>query len=84
VERARPATAADEGVLRVLTDTARAELVGQRGGALLAGSTTIEDLVAAAGRDPDRIVVVGTIDEAEVGFASAHCDRTRSQPSARP
>jgi GNAT superfamily N-acetyltransferase len=84
VEDARPATAADVAILEELSDQARAELAGQRGGALLAaspaGQPTIADLVARGRRDPDRIVVVGTTDGAEVGFAWAHCDRSRRQP----
>jgi GNAT superfamily N-acetyltransferase len=83
VEYARPATGADIPVLRAMRQGALSELAGQRGGALLAasiGSLPIEELVADAAGDPDRVVVVGTTDEAEVGFASARCDRRGPQP----
>jgi GNAT superfamily N-acetyltransferase len=84
VEYARPATAADLPILELLCEAARGELAGQRGGAVLAGSLaalgSIEELVAAAADDADRLVVVGTTDEVEVGFAWARCDRRGSQP----
>ena len=84
MESARPATRADIPVLRALGQMARAELAGQRGGALLAGSTagsaSIEELLESVSPDRDRIVVVGTTDEAEVGFASARCDRRGPEP----
>jgi GNAT superfamily N-acetyltransferase len=84
MEEARPATAADVPRLAALSEMARAEVAGQRGGALLlagmAGGPRVAELVAAAQRDPDRIAVVGTTYGAEVGFVSAHCDRTSSPP----
>ena len=51
-----------------------AELDGQRGGPLLAGSLVRPDLRAtleAALEDPDSLLVVGLIDDVPVGFASA-------------
>jgi GNAT superfamily N-acetyltransferase len=63
---------------------ARAELAGQRGGALLAGSMSgspsVEELLEEAPHDEDRIVVVGTTEEAAVGFTLVRCDRRRSEP----
>jgi GNAT superfamily N-acetyltransferase len=44
-----------------------------------AGAAALEDMVAATSGRQDRLVVVGTTDEAEVGFLSAHCERTRHQ-----
>ena len=84
MEEARPATAADVPRLTALGEMARAEVSGQRGGALLlagmAAGPGVADMVAAAERDPDRIVVMGTTYGAEVGFVAAHCDRTPSPP----
>ena len=84
MESARPATRADIPVLKALGQMARAELAGQRGGALLAGSMAgsppVEELLEDAWPDEDRILVVGTTDEAEVGFASARCDRHGPEP----
>jgi GNAT superfamily N-acetyltransferase len=84
VESARPATGADIPVLRALGQMARAELAGQRGGALLAGSLHgapgVDELLEGPSPDEDRIVVVGTTDEAEVGFALARCDRRGPEP----
>ena len=84
MEYARPATAVDIPVLKALCDTALGELAGQRGGAVLAGSLaglgSIEDVVAGAAHDADRVVVVGTTDEVTVGFASVHCDRRGREP----
>ena len=84
MEDARLATVADIPRLTALCEMARAEVAGQRGGAVLlasmADSPGVADLLAAVRSDPDRITVVGTTDGAEVGFASAHCDRTPSRP----
>jgi GNAT superfamily N-acetyltransferase len=67
-----------------LRDMALADLAGQRGGALLVGSMaaspSLEETLAGGSPDQDRVVVVGTTDEAEVGFASVRCDRTRRPP----
>jgi GNAT superfamily N-acetyltransferase len=61
-----------------------AELDGQRGGALLAGSLVtpgpLEDALQAVIADGDQLLVLGTTDDAEVGFAAAHCDRMRREP----
>jgi GNAT superfamily N-acetyltransferase len=79
VERARVATAADIPTLKALWEMALAELAGQRGGALLAGSLLgdipLEERLASAVVDPNRVLVVGTTDDVEVGFALARCDR---------
>ena len=84
MEEARPATAADVPRLTALGEMARAEVSGQRGGALLlagmAAGPGVAEMVAAAERDPDRLVVMGTTYGAEVGFVAAHCDRTPSPP----
>jgi GNAT superfamily N-acetyltransferase len=84
VEEARAATAADIPALAILWEMAIAELDGQRGGALLAGSIVspapVEDTLVAALGDPDRLVVVGTTEGVEVGFATARCDRMRREP----
>lgn len=83
MESARVATAADLGFLAELWERAVAELDGQRGGALLAGSLYRSDPRAAlksAFDDPDRVLVIGNIEGVAVGFASALCDRQRREP----
>jgi GNAT superfamily N-acetyltransferase len=82
VERARPATAADLDTLASLWDLAVRELEGARGGLLLAGSLNRDDLPAYlknALEDPDRLLVVGLIDDVPVGIGSVICDRSRSE-----
>ena len=69
-----------------LWENAVAELDGQRGGLLLAGSLVRSDLRAtlqAALDDPDSLLVVGLIDDVPVGFAAATCDRARREPLGR-
>jgi GNAT superfamily N-acetyltransferase len=60
------------------------ELAGQRGGNLFAdallGAGPLEETLAGALDDPDRVLVVGTTDGVPVGFASARYDGTRRQP----
>jgi GNAT superfamily N-acetyltransferase len=83
VENARRATTDDVHIAAVLWDQAVAELEGQRGGALLAGSLTRPDLpatLAAALSDPDRLLVVGLIDDVTIGLASVFCERGRPEP----
>jgi GNAT superfamily N-acetyltransferase len=83
VESAREANSADVAVLAGLWESAMAELDGQRGGFLLAGSLIRSDLPATlheALNDPDRLLVVGLIDDVPVGFAAADCDRNRREP----
>jgi GNAT superfamily N-acetyltransferase len=86
VEHARQATEADVTNLAYLWESAVAELDGQRGGLLLAGSLVRSDLPAtlqAALDDPDSVVVLGLIDDVPVGFAAAECDRARREPLCR-
>jgi GNAT superfamily N-acetyltransferase len=83
VESARVATASDLDFIAELWERAVAELDGQRGGALLAGSLYRSDPKAAlqaAFDDPERLLVIGSIEEVAVGFASALCDRERREP----
>jgi len=83
VETARPATAADAADLAALWSRAVAELDGQRGGRALAGALTRADLpafLAAAVADPERLLVLGLIDDVPVGLASLWVDRARRQP----
>jgi len=85
VEHARQADATDLGFIADLWDEAIAELGGQRGGFLLAGSLTRADLASelkAAQADSDRLLVVGLLEEVSVGFASVFCDRQRREPIA--
>jgi GNAT superfamily N-acetyltransferase len=78
------ATAADLGSVEALWRQAVSELDGQRGGALLAGSLLrrrpVGEMLADAVQRDDMVVVLGTADDAEVGVASAHCDRDRREP----
>lgn len=81
MEHARQADAAELGLVADFWSDAVAELDGQRGGSLLAGSLTRADLPSELQRshsDPEHLVVVGLLDEVPVGFAAAHCDRSRS------
>lgn len=78
------ATTADLPVLVEFWQMAVSDLDGQRGGVLLAGSLVVpdppeDDLRAAVG-DEDRLLVLGSTDNADVGFASAHIDRMRREP----
>jgi len=72
----RPATPADAPRLRELSAQLLTELLARRGGPLLFESdpwatdgSGLADRVAAAVGDPDRLVIVGTLDEAVSGFA---------------
>ena len=84
MERAREATAADLPGLVEYWRKAVADLDGQRGGALLAGSLispgALEDDLRAALADDDRLLVVGATHGADVGLASAYVDRMRREP----
>jgi len=65
-----------------LWDGAVAELDGQRGGPLLAGVLARSDVAAYLGEaldDPDRLLVVGIIDDVPVGLASVFCERDRRE-----
>jgi GNAT superfamily N-acetyltransferase len=82
VERARPAVTGDIDALARLWDAAVGELDGQRGGALLAGVLTRPEVAAyltEAIENPDHLVVVGMIDEVQVGLASVVCQRDRRE-----
>jgi GNAT superfamily N-acetyltransferase len=84
VEHARLAKAADLPTVITLSEMAVSEVSSQRGGSLLTdsllGGGTLEETLARALDDPDRVVVVGTTDGVPVGFASARYDGTRRQP----
>ena len=85
MEHARQADATDLEFIAELWSEAVAELDGQRGGPLLAGSLAREELAGELQRsqqDQDRLLVVGMIDGVSVGFASAFCDRLRREPVA--
>ena len=82
MEHARPATAGDLTALAGLWDVAVQNLDGQRGGRLLAGTLErvgAEAYLAQALDDPDRLIVVGLIDEVPVGVGSVVCDRSRHE-----
>jgi GNAT superfamily N-acetyltransferase len=85
VEHARQADATDLVFIAQLWSEAVAELDGQRGGFLLAGSLSREDLATEldlALQDHDRLLVVGMLDTVTVGFASVYCERQRREPIA--
>lgn len=85
METARSATPADCETLAALWERAVAELDGQRGGVLLAGSLFRSDLdgfLAAASADPERLLVLGFIDGVPMGLASAFVQRQRREPVA--
>lgn len=85
MEHARKADTTELGFIARLWSEAVSELDGQRGGVLLAGSLSRPDLVDALARaqsDPERLIVLGLLDGAGVGFASALCDRDRREPVA--
>lgn len=79
------ATATDIPALETLWDMAEAELHGQRGGALLAGSMVRPEPRDLALRrildDEERLIVLGTLDGVEVGFASVRLDQARREPA---
>ena len=72
---ARPATEADIAILCALAEAGIAELAPLRGGdiwsRLEARTAPFEADFAAAVADPDRLVLVGTIDQIVVGYAAA-------------
>ncbi len=75
MEAARVATAADAPILSSLWAQAQREVEVERGGALLVASVVNDrpavEMLLAALDDADRLVVVGTLDTVEVGFALA-------------
>lgn len=86
METARPATGDDLADLERLWIHAVAELDGQRGGWLIAGSLHRPDpaaFLASALDDPDRFLAIGFIDGVPVGVASLHADRDRREPLGR-
>jgi GNAT superfamily N-acetyltransferase len=60
------------------------EIEGQRGAALLvagtAGDQSLEKTLEQSLADPDRLLVLGTMDGVEVGFASARRDQLPGGP----
>jgi GNAT superfamily N-acetyltransferase len=66
---ARPATAGDHAALTALATAARDAVADQRGGRLLL-ARELRALGPAALDDPDRLVLVGTIDDVPVGYAA--------------
>lgn len=85
MESARPAIPTDRRELSRLWREAVAELDGQRGGSLLAGTLARGDLdgfLDGALSDPERLVVMGLFDSVPVGVASAYLDTFRREPVA--
>ena len=82
MEHARQATFEDLPALAGLWDSAVGDLDGERGGRLLAGSLARDGAAAyleQALHDPDRLIVVGLIDDVPVGVGSVACDRARPE-----
>jgi GNAT superfamily N-acetyltransferase len=82
MDGARAATVADLGVVARLWGDALAELDGQRGGALLAGSLSRPDLerfVHDGLEDPERLFVLGLVEGYPLGLAAATCGRVRTE-----
>lgn len=77
-EGARPAGPADAPELEALATAAQDELAPTRGGRIFyareAADLATPDRWAAAVNDPDRSVVVGTFDDATVGFGELHIE----------
>jgi GNAT superfamily N-acetyltransferase len=84
VEHARPATLADIPTLQRLWELCIAEIAGQRGGSLLAGTLPDSGSPAAfltrAIDDAERLVILGCTEDVEVGFACVRCDRSGRDP----
>jgi GNAT superfamily N-acetyltransferase len=74
------ATATDIPALTSLWAMALEELAGQRGGELLARGLTLpgvpEEALAIILGDINRLLVLGTMDSVEAGFASVRCQPT--------
>jgi GNAT superfamily N-acetyltransferase len=81
MEAARIATDADVTRLVDLARQGAAELAPTRGGEVWAlreaRAEPLEDSIGEAVRDPDQFAVVGTIDDAIVGFATVHTEVLR-------
>lgn len=75
---ARPATPDDVPVIDGLAADAIAEQIEGRGGAVWSVREALRqprgEGLAAAVRDPDQLVLVGTIDDEVVGFATTELD----------
>jgi len=81
VEGARPATEDDVSQLAALNRLALAELAGFRGGVLFGVRESrpepFEDDFQRAVRDPERCVLVGTLDDVPIGYAAATTELLR-------
>ena len=79
MEAARPATEADVAALARLVREAIGELAPTRGGAVWKASEArqepVEDTLRRDMADPDRRVLVGTIDSVPLGYAVARAER---------
>lgn len=74
MEESRLARPGDVPVLRALWRAAIDDLAGRRGGALLVGRLSGDDLDREIERyvgDPDRLAVLGLLDAVPLGFAAA-------------
>lgn len=76
MEAVRRATAADAGRLAELAAAARADLAAHRGGELLAAThpAPSAEALATEMREPDRLVLAGTVDGYPVGYLRAHIE----------
>lgn len=82
MEHARAASPDDAEVLIGLWERAVAELDGQRGGTLLAGTLAradLPDFIHQAIDGEDRLMALGLIDDVPVGLASVVCRRDRRE-----
>ncbi len=81
MEAARPATRDDIGRVAELARAAMAELEPTRGGSLFvareARPEPLEDSFAADLRDPDAVVLAGTIDGTPIGYAAGRLEVVR-------
>lgn len=69
VGSARPAAAGDAAALAALAAAAREALATQRGGPLLL-ARELRGLDPSSLDDPERLVVVGTVDDVPMGYAA--------------
>lgn len=77
MEGARPATPADVGRIAELAVMLHDELVALRGGTTWAAREARDDHYDALISDPNAHVLVGTIDDVVIGFATAECEELR-------
>lgn len=83
MDSARPATASDLTELARLWREAVADLAHLRGGRALADTLDpprLEDFLAGAIEAPDRMIVVGLVDDVAVGLASVRAGRHPERP----